>query len=325
MPGSERPALIRLGLKLGLAALLLAALCGWLEWEARRAPTSFRQKRLGLDAAAATVQVLVLGPSVGLNAVDPSLWARPGFNLANNGQSLYYDRALLERWAPRLPQLRQVLFAVGRPSLSVTVTSMNESARGFAFCREFGIPHEDPGLRSDPRNFSAALALDPFKVLCWAVNGAGLVLSDLSPDGWESLPPLDEDQQELQLSGLVAQMHALRQRSMMVEPASYGLGHLGAMLALCRARGLRAGVFVPPVTPEFAADCEDGRPADLAALRALCRSQGAAFHDYFHDPRFRDADFADVDHLAAPGAARFTKILEKDFLSNGPPAGAAAH
>jgi hypothetical protein len=140
------------------------------------------------------------------------------------------------------------------------------------------------------------------------------VLSDLSPDGWEPLPPLDELQQELQLSALVAQKHAAHQREMMVEPVSYGQGQLEAMLVLCRAYGLRAGVFVPPVTPAFAAESEEGRPEELATLRALCRTQGAVFRDYFRDPRFQDPDFADVDHLAAPAAARFTRILEKDFL-----------
>jgi hypothetical protein len=320
MPGSERGELWSLAQKATLGLLALAAVLGWLEWEARLAPTSFRQKRLGLEAQAAKIQVLVLGPSVGLNAVDPDQWRVAGYNLANNGQSLYYDRALLEQWLPRMPQLRTVLFSLGRPNLRVTVTSMNESARGFAYFREFGIPHEDLGLRSDPRNYSAALALDPFKVLCWAVNGSGLVLSDLSPSGWESLPPLDETQQELQLNGLVARQHAEHQRSMMVEPASYGLAQLNAMLALCRARGLRAVVFVPPVTKDFADESEDGRPEELGALRILCKTQGAIFRDYFRDPRFHDEDFSDVDHLAAPAAARFSRILERDFLSAGFPA-----
>jgi hypothetical protein len=315
MPASERAALKRLAFKLGLALCLLAALGAWLEGEARRAPTSFRQKRLALEAQAPDLQVLVLGPSVGLNAVDPARWRLHGYNLANNGQSLYYDRALLEQWLPRLPRLRAVLFSLGRPNLCVTVTSMNESARGFAYRREFGIPHEDAALRSDPRNYSAALALDPFKVLCWAVNGGGLVLSDLSPSGWEPLPPLDETQQMLQLSALVARKHADHQRAMMVEAPGYGLGQMESMLALCRARGLRAAVFVPPVTRDFAAQSEAGRPAELGALKALCRANGAVFHDYFRDPRFQDGDFADVDHLAAPAAGRFSGILEKDLLS----------
>ena len=314
MPASERQALARLGLKLGLAACLLAGLSAWLELQARRAPTSFRQKRLGLEAQAPALQVLVLGPSVGMNAVDPSQWPVPGYNLANNGQSLYYDRALLELWLPRLPRLRTVLFSLGRPNLRVTVTSMNESARGFAYRREFGIEHEDPVLRLDSRNWSAALALDPLKVLAWSLNGSGLVLSDLSAGGWEALPALDELHQEMELSPIVARQHADHQRGMMVEPASYGLGILGSALALCRARGLAAGVFVPPVTRAFAAESEDGRAGELAALRALCRAQGARFHDYFTDPRFQDQDFADVDHLAAPAAARFTRMVGRDFL-----------
>jgi hypothetical protein len=305
---------MRLGLKLVLAAGLLAALGAWLELEARRAPTSFRQKRLGLEAQADHVQVLVLGPSVGLNAVDPAQWKEPGYNLANNGQSLYYDRALLEAWLPRLPRLQSVLVALGRPSLRVTVTSMNESARGFAYRREFGVPHEDPALRRDPRNWSAALALEPFKVLAWVVDGSGLVLSDLSPGGWEALPALDELHQEMELSGIPARQHAQHQRAMMVEPAAYGLGILGSILADCRERGLRAGVFVPPVSAAFAAESADGRAEELSALKGLCGAQGADFRDYFQDARFQDPDFADVDHLAAPGAARFSRILEKDFL-----------
>ncbi len=313
MPGSEPESLKDLARKLAIATLLAAAALSTLEGIARRAPTSFRLKRLGVETAAPSIQTLALGPSVAFNGFDPAVLKVPGYNFADNAQTLYYDRCLLEQWAPRMPRLHTVLLGLAYASLRTSVDSLSETARAFAYRREFGVSDECPEDRWDLRNYSAALALGPLNVLEWRFWGRGLVLGDVSPNGFGPLPSLPPDQVDLQLSPLAGQEEAFRQGSRMTLKPSYGLSKLRAMLGYCAQHRLRACVFVPPVTQAFAQAVDASTWArDRSAVKRLCDEHGAAFFDYFENRRFKDEDFADVDHLAAPAADKFTRLLARD-------------
>lgn len=67
----------------------------WLESRMRALPTSYAQKRAGFMQAAPDPKVLVLGASEVLRGVDAAALGAHAYNMANFGQSFYYDKQLL--------------------------------------------------------------------------------------------------------------------------------------------------------------------------------------------------------------------------------------
>lgn len=312
MPSSKafwRKAIILLGLLLAAAA--------YLELGLRHMPTLYHQKRDGLRAAAATAQVLVLGASQANQGLDPALWPVSAFNAAAVGQDAYYDEALFQRWAPQMSALKAVVLPISIVSLDASLADTQETWRSFAYSQAFGIPNEMPARRWDLRNWSALALSEPWPALRLACQGfvdpQGVRLSVL---GFESTPALGSDDIDLRLNSLTAGKRVRYHLSLKkAERLAGNLELYRSLAGSARARGIAPLFVIFPVDVSYAQALSEAAKKERAQqLRELAGPLQAPIFDYFSDPRFTSADFADVDHLSGKGAKKFSAILWTEAL-----------
>ena len=93
--------------------LLVSPFVAFLVWfeiaRGGRETNLFVIKRHLMEADAGNIEVLCLGSSHAHEGILPLLVHPHAFNLSGVSQSLYYDCALTQRSAPRLPKLRLVV------------------------------------------------------------------------------------------------------------------------------------------------------------------------------------------------------------------------
>ena len=283
---------------------------------ARKVPNSYEQKKAGLRQAGPSTEILILGASEAFQGIAPGGLKAPAYDLANVGQSLYYDRALFEQALPRLPQLRWLVLGLSYPSFYYRLDRSPEAWRAFAYQLSFGIPSQDPQQRWDIRNRSALYFYEPLKVLQWALTGKGIETPRLDQSGFEALPSLDEEQADLLINELTARKKARYHRSIMDEALeAENVAQVEGMLALARARGVRVALIFPPVTHAYEQALEPSlRAKGLACAKKIAAQDQAIYRDYSGDARFRDADFYDIDHLSGTGAMKFSALLDSEVL-----------
>jgi hypothetical protein len=298
--------------KLALLLLPLALACAWLELGLRRMPTAMGVKAAQFAARADSAELLVLGASEAYQGLSPDHLGLPGFNGANVGQDLHYDHALFQLWRPKLPRLKAVLLSVSYTSLEYRLPRSPESWRQFQYAQAWGLAPEDPGLRWDPRRFSALALIEPWPALKAARRGFQGEALNIDKDGWQGLEPVGEEQRDLLVNDLTARKRA-RYHDGLLDTArdAEGRAQLRSLALAVQTAGARPFFVTLPVTQAYARAIDASRLQRLrSALTALSTELQVPVWDHFDDPHFDDADFADPDHLDRDGALKFCQILK---------------
>jgi hypothetical protein len=311
------PRLLRqLLLFLPVVALLLA-----LEAGVRQVPTTFTEKARRFRAGQPRWRTLVLGSSHTYFGLNPDILGAEGFNLAYSSQSLYYDQALLRQALPQLPALRRVIIPISYPSLTATLAADNpESWRAYLYHRYWGI--DLPAVRSpfSPFSYSLVALFTPATswAACWQHWQQGNPeLPALHPNGWFEHP-------DSGAPGPAQVQLTLQRHHLVMHQGNYPAttAQLDSMLALLHQRGISIVLLTTPVHRLYAARID---PAiwrrNQAIIHRLGARYGARYYNYFTDPRFRDSDFWDADHLNGTGARRLSALLRDTLAATpaGPP------
>ncbi len=101
-----------------------------------RVDNSYTFKKRLLHDQAHSIQVLVLGSSHAYYGINPDYFSLKGFNLANVSQPLRYDYALLERYAPKCPDLKVVIMAISDFSLGFRLADSGEYWRDSFYAQD---------------------------------------------------------------------------------------------------------------------------------------------------------------------------------------------
>lgn len=304
--------------------LLLLPITAFLVWfevaRGARESNLFQVKRNLLQASADHVEVLILGSSHEHEGVLPGLIQSNAFNLSAVSQSLYYDCALVRKYAPSLPRLRLVVIPISYFSLEMELAGSTEEWRSYYYRHVHGIPHSDFRAETRLRNWSAWFLFG--RDIGWpAVRGSapplirsnydesgGLV--DTRPPGLRTLHPKPD---YVQTSTPVA--FARHSASMHRENVAPHLNALRQLVVALQERGVRVVFLTLPVSAEYRGRMlPEVRARNAETVQGLCREFGSEWKDYTGDPRFTNDDFWDADHLNFPGAARFSRILGEEFV-----------
>ncbi len=305
-PGAGAGAMWR---RLAVFVLLLAV--GWiaLEWVMVKSQNSMSIKRDRLTAVAADVGTLVLGSSETYYGVKPQALSGVAYNLASNGQTLYYDYELTRRFLPSLTRLRRAYVLVNYMSLYSELYDHPESYRVYGYLQEFGIPPQRRFDYLDLRTFSRVLLHSPHLALERLVRGP-VSLRDRRIDdrGWYRVP--DDDRWGLSPSdaaGRIAIHHGFMRKDYMAD----NLETLERLIQLFQAHHVEVVLITTPVYRTYMAQMrmEMWQPAK-AAYERIAGSYGIRYLNFLNDPRLQAADFEDADHLNADGAERFAQILD---------------
>jgi hypothetical protein len=293
--------------------LPLAVGSGVLEHGVRGIANSYNTKRRMLERSLETADTLVLGSSHAYWGIRPDLLSGHALNLANVSQSLYYDAAIVRRYAPRMRRLKVVVVTVSYYSLWYQLEDWEESWRQFFYERFWDLPFR---VRSDPldaRHFSVAALYGPRESLSYACRRFRVNLAaEVDERGWFNYRGPRSADLEAEGARRVAAHHAFMDPRHLPE----NVDTLERLLASLRQGRIRAVLMTLPLSRTYRAHM---RPEWWGLSRAIVadvgRRQAAPYFDYTMDARFTTDDFVDSDHLGPAGAARLSRIFEEEILA----------
>jgi hypothetical protein len=281
----------------------------------QRVPNSYSVKRRALEAQSSDLEVLVLGASEALTGVRPDLFERPTYNLSDRSQSLYYEAQFVERYLPSLPKLKLVIFTFSYYAFESSLADPNgEYWRQFLYERFVGFAPEGKVDPLDVRRYSLFFLYTPrvavgFALHGFKANGAG----DIDSHGYEPGTVVSRRTMTEEMGRENVRTHHLRMRA---EYLPRNVALMEQAIDRLRARNVEVALVVAPVPATVSKAVDPAKRAEMISiLTRLATREGVSYHDYFEDTRFNPDDFADPDHLADPGARKFTKILQDDVVS----------
>ncbi len=264
----------------------------------------FRQPQ-GLDAQLTHVirstraEVLVLGSSRGLNAVDPALirteLGRTAYNAGMEGQSMLYHeailRSVLQRYSPRM-----VLLCVDAGGFTQDRSHYDRLSRLLPYYREDPEIRKTVCLRSPWEPLKMLSAIYPYnsKLLDMLRAYAGKNQAEVGVDGFVAL--------KRQFTGPARLMDFSAGRPL----DTLLLQAYRNLIRECRQAGVELRVICPPYQVQVTAP-----DASLEAARRIAAEASVPYWDYFADPVYRAQPgwFADYRHFNAQGAQAFTRDL----------------
>jgi len=286
-----------------------------IEYKASRLPNSYSQKKQSLTEQSQTVNVLVLGSSHAFDDINPGFFSCQGYNLSNQSQSLFYDARLCLEYIDRLPHLRGVIITVSYFSLFYELKDIPEGGRDYFYYRYFGIRYPSLDL-TDPKIFSytALYTRNLIAAMLLLKLNDKDKFGDIQSNGWKKVPaPSDSNA----ISDSTGHEHALFHNSLIrMNNLKANAGYLRELLTELQKRNIRVCFVTTPVYQTYSRYLNPFiLQANQTIIRGLCREFNADHFDYFNDPRFLKSDFSDNDHLNIAGAEKFSRILDRDFVS----------
>ncbi|HEX8531192.1 MAG TPA: hypothetical protein VF646_14270, partial [Cytophagales bacterium] len=237
----------------------------------------------------------------------------PGFNLANVSQTIYYDKALTLKYIDRLPRLKLVLIPVSYFSFNYQLYDTKERWRDYYYRTFWDIRY--PELpRFDLRDVSRIALYSPAEVVSLLKNGFRTDFTEnLSPKGYLAVAPVAANEKISEAAGRArvkvhdATRHPRRFAGIAAD--------LESLVAALTGRGIAVAFLTTPVLPTYARYCNPQvLRRNRAVINRLCRTYGCRYYDYFTDPRFSPAEFADNDHLNTTGATRLSRMIDEDII-----------
>jgi hypothetical protein len=301
--------------KLAALAMPFVLILICVEWRLAQFPSSYAQKRAQCSKMAPNLETILLGASEVAQGVDASAFGENCYNLANVGQTPYYDKNLLHWVSERAPKLRLAVMGLSYPSLGCHIQNTQEAWRAAAYFQEFGIPPEGGLAQMDLRDFSRTLFYEPPLALRWAMFNQGLQAPQLNSHGQDVLDCPPSDFVDIKINALTARHRAVTHEGMIREDAvNENLAELDSIWTFTQSKGIRLVLFLPPVTRSYAEAVDTSRhDRFVKLLDDFARIHSILMLNYYSDPRFQDSDFFDVDHLCDSGSRRFGRILAADI------------
>ncbi|CAA9222968.1 MAG: hypothetical protein AVDCRST_MAG56-542 [uncultured Cytophagales bacterium] len=299
--------------RLLLFCLPMAVGAGVVEVILYRTPNTYSYKRECFEGQLDRVEVLVLGSSQPLFGVNPAHFSRPGFNLANVSQTLYYDKALTLKYLGRLHRLKLVLIPISYFSFDYQLYDTRERWRDYYYRTYWDVRY--PELpRFDLRDVSRIALYSPAGVVSLLKNGFRTDFTEnLLPNGFIHIAPVAANDKISEAAG----RERVKVHDGTRHPARFAriAADLEGLVAALTGRGIAVAFLTTPVLPTYARYCNPQvLRRNRAVINRLCRTYGCRYYDYFTDRRFPPAEFSDNDHLNATGAARFSRIIDEEIL-----------
>lgn len=269
----------------------------------RRIPNdySFKNERVTQDGR--DMSFIILGNSHAYKGIEPDTMGAGGFNLANISQDLRYDRAILERYLPALPNLRSIVLTISYGSLGAQLEQGREAWR----VKNYGL-YMDIDDHATTLEHRLELLNRPMReqvaMIGESWNGVDNRICSNSGAGHQQ-PKEDLD---LDRSGKEA---AARHRRTSARSIEQSRAELDRIVQLAKERGIRLHLITAPAWRSYRDALE---PQQLNSVIGYCKAldeRGSLvdYHNFMDDPRFVQADFADADHLSVQGQNKFSRIL----------------
>ena len=309
-----RKEIITFILKIFLLLLPICFLFGFAEYKLKKIPNGYNKKRELLENQLDSINVLALGASQTLFAVNPDYFSYKGFNLSNVSQSLYYDTQLTLKYIDRMKNLKCVIVSVSYYTFWYQLSDGIEKWRDYYYFHFWDIKY--PELKfDDPKIYSLIMLYTPQTSLGYAKHFFNINLSEnLSHNGWLKNDTIANNQNISEKSGKTRV--AFHDKGRFVFRFKETTSMLDNFVKECKKRNINVVFITTPVLPTYYRYTNpEINQKNTNAINELCKKYDCKYYNYFRDERFINKDFNDNDHMNFIGAEKFSKILDTDIVS----------
>jgi len=277
----------------------------------RTMPSSYKQKRDQLIANADSIEILVLGSSHAMDAVDPNQFTLYTHNLAFGAQSVYFDRKLIEKYLPDLPRLKYVL-------LNLEINSLyfdHDEGRDFFYKYYYNLDYKNRKFYKESF-LQFFFVYTPGETLSLIINRIKSINKPQSGlfRGWNNKSGRND------IKVMSVEANKLRADGFNNAPKNWDGGDsvivdLEAIINLLQSHKVTPIIVVYPSYSLMRSYLDPSIiERNQRIANELSEKYQIPYLDYFDDDSFTVADFLNCDHLNAAGAAKLSKKINTAIM-----------
>ena len=130
-------------LKVIIFSLPLLALFHLFGWWITQLPSELSTKKNFFEHKLGEIDTIILGQNDAYHGIHASSLTNHTFNLALPGQSLIMDAQLIQKYRPKLSNLRTVVFTISPTAYTSTIDRQAGSLKSFLYHHHFGVSERD--------------------------------------------------------------------------------------------------------------------------------------------------------------------------------------
>jgi hypothetical protein len=284
----------------------------------------YKEKANGLAEHVNEIEMLILGNSHATYGVDPSSFSIFAFNIANVGQSIYFDKELTLQNLKKLTNLKYVLISLDYHSLYF---SSQRGERNIWSYYGNGIKYPSDNYKKadispflfgyDPRVSFSLLKKNilnkwEFRDEDYFIDydvELGVSLTDSTVKGYISFSGTEQNVFNNEyyinrIKGFDNLINSSTEKELV-------LNELGDLISTLQSKGVKPIFFSTPTFKEYNIFLDSSIiNNNLIDSENLCKKYNIEFLDYSINHDFIKDEFFNPDHLNKKGATRFSRILD---------------
>jgi len=284
----------------------------------------YKEKTRGLTAHAHEIEILILGNSHAARGVDPNYFTDYAFNIANAGQSIYFDKELTLENLEALKKLKYVFISLDYHSLYF---SSQRGERNIWSYYGNGIKHNSTTYyKADispflfgyyPKVSFSFLRKD--LLAKWKFRNhaqyldfnteIGVIKTDVLAKGFISFSATDASgfKNNYYLDRMNGHDNLINNST----EEEIVLNELDELITKLHSKGITSIFFSTPTFEDYNLILDtDIITHNNLITEKLCKKYNMEFWDYAIDHNFIKDEFFNADHLNKKGAERFSKMLD---------------
>lgn len=279
----------------------------------RSIPNSYKIKEEKFMRNINQYNTLVLGSSLSYFGINPAYFDKPGYNMANVSQDLYYDYMILSKHIDKLKNVKNIIISIGYSSFE---SKGVEPWRVYEYNRYYKIPSRSKFDQFSINNYSLTSLYIVSKRLTTVLFNRSYYNTDcLNENGWYDVGAAWGCGKASD-KGAIDRISAVLKntdKSMIEQNSRY----FELIIKKCLSRDIKPKIVILPVYKTFYNNIrKDTYIRMVNIVNAASLKYNLKVCNYFYDKRFEKSDFSDNDHLCSSGAAKISKIINDDILKN---------
>lgn len=264
----------------------------------------FRYKSNYMQHHSDQISTLLLGNSLFANSFNPHILGDSVFNCAIASRTSYYDVCILQKYAPKMKNLKVVISPI---SAALPYSLHTDKYQVFSYKRYMNISSrmffENSAFLSGQLTLQGAKVKPIFNEVPYGYNNEEQYIDSL---GYSPIfKEWDGEHEYIQYP----------QYNEVIKAKDHYLADLQTMANICDSLDIRFIVVLPPVTNHYIkrTDYRIWNVIDNM-MDTLLKKHKIEYKNYYNDSFFRTKDlFADELHLNYRGATLFSKRVKQDF------------
>lgn len=270
-------------------------------------PNSYSTKNAALERNADKINTIILGSSHSYYGLRPEILGDSVLNLANISQTPEYDLALLEKWLPKMPNVKRVIISISY--FTFVESRMEDFDHGTLAVNYKVFMHLD--LHSDFSKYNfiltdrvqyfgrlKSIVFPRFSNQC-DTTGFGLGDNLSNREGnWEEFGKKRAEDITIPSDHRTKDI----------------LATFDKLMTLLQSRGIECIMITTPTWHTFRENIDIRQYNNMVKYATeIAAKYNCKYLNFFDSSEFVDEDFHDVDHLSDIGADKLSRIVRQEF------------